>query len=189
MWVKDTISGFFWNNTVQAWTFWAWLEWVNMLTQNYLGMWNPAFWEAFWAVKESVDGVLNYTWANSLMAANPALTAWLSSVWAWLLSNTVLKDIWLNDDWAWVKSLKNLSRYALNAGAMVWTYSAWTAAAPYLIAGAWAYFAWKYGWKFSRELWKRWLWTAWGLTGWLVKWAAKSAWKWIKWEQKLNPQF
>ena len=179
MWVKDIA----WNSWIQGLSFLPAIEWVNSLITN------ENLWTIFWETKELVDGVLNATWANSLMMANAWISTALLTWGAWLLSNKVLKDLGL----VWDKTLwvKNLTRYALNWAAMLWTYSAWTAAAPYLLAWAWAYFIWKHGWKLWKEVWKRWIWTAWGLTWWLVKWAAK--WLWnstkagIKWDQKINP--
>ena len=186
MWLKDIIS----NPWVQWLSFLPALEWVNTLAAN-VAWYKAQFWTIAATTKETVDYALNATWTTDLLNANTALSSWLLTAWAWLLSNKVLKDLWLYEDWKTVWSKKNLARYVLNAWSMLATYSAWTAAAPYLAAWAWAYFVWKYGWKFSKEIWKRWLWTAWWLTGWLVKWAAKWLWNstksWIKWEQKLNP--
>lgn len=179
MWIKDIA----WNSWVQGLSFLPAIEWINSIVTN------ENFWTVFWETKQLVEGVLNTTWANTLMATNPLVSSALLAWGAWLLSNKVLKDLGL----VWEKTLwlKNLTRYALNWAAILWTYSAWTVAAPYLAAWAWAYFIWKHGWKLGKEIWKRWLWTAWGLTWWLVKWAAKWLWNstkaWVKWNQKVNP--
>ncbi len=166
MWLKESASKVFENKAVQSLTFWAWAEWINMLVKNALWIWHPAFWDVFWTVKWLVDFVLSNKFVSPLITSHSALTTWLSSVWAWLLSNKFFKDLGLYESW-WIKSPKNLLRYILNAWAMIWAYSAWTAAAPYLMAGAWAYFAWKYGWepsvKVAKFIWE-WLkrvWKAW----------------------------
>lgn len=185
MWIKD----FLWNNAVQWLSFVPAVEWINTVWWALTWLNSAEFWDIFWSVKWAIDGVLDMTWAESLMLANPAVTSVIAAWWAWLLSNKILKDLGLV--WEKTLGLKNLTRYALNWAAILWTYSAWTVAAPYLLAWAWAYFIGKHGWKFSKELTKRWLWTAWGLTWWLVKWAATWVWNstkaWIKWEQKINP--
>jgi hypothetical protein len=148
------------------------VAWVDTMT-------NSPVWESAWQVAWLVNNVLELIPASISSLAIPALWA----VSAWLLSNQIIKDLWIEKKWL---------KYSINWAAMLWwlawSVAWWTVAAPYLLAWSAAYWAWKHGWKYWKEAWKRVVWTAWGLTWWAVKWAWKSAWKWMKWEQKINPQ-
>lgn len=187
MWIKDIL----WNKGVQWASFVPAIDAINTIWWNLTWLNSGAeFWNVFWNVKWAVDSILDMTWANTLMASNPLLSQTLLAWGAWLLSNKVLKDLWL----VWEKTLwvKNLTRYALNWAAMLWTYSAWTVAAPYLAAWAWAYFIWKHGWKFWKEIPK----AIYSGIGWTLKNIITSPIAWYKsiknsawsWNFKINPQ-
>jgi len=175
MWILDFAK---WLMVVPATTVWVDLR----LSQP--------IWDTIWKVVWMTDFILD--WITGLLPqeiaelTSSALIPWASAA---LLSNEILKDVGLV--WEKTFSTKNLLRYTANWAAMLWAYSMRTAATPYLVAWAWAYFIGKYGWRFGKELVKRWVWTAWWLTWWVIKravvWGYKSAKAWTKWEQRWNP--
>ena len=153
MWIKDIL----WNKWVQWATFVPAIDVLNTIWWNLTWLNSGAeFWNVVWNIKATVDSIIWNEAYNSFVNGSE-LTSWIITwAWvlgAWLLSNKVLKDLWL----VWDKTLwvKNITRYALNWAAMLWAYSAGTVAAPYLAVWAWAYFIWKHGWKFSKELTKQ----------------------------------
>ncbi len=158
------------------WKFAQWV-WVLPAASVWVDLWiSQAVWTTAWAVSWAVEHVLNWIPEPVSTYALPAL--WWA--WAWLLSNQIMNDLWVQKKWL---------KYWVNWLAVVWWLAWWSALAPYLFTWAAWYWAWKLWWKYGKEALKRWVWAAWWLTWWAVVWWAKSAWKWLKWQQKINPQF
>lgn len=145
-------------------------------------VWN-AMWDVIWATNEVLQV------GNSLLNPLFATVAWWAS--AWLLTNSVLKDLWVEKNWVRY-GLSWVAATAATLAGVAW----WTALAPYLAAGWLSYAIWKHGWKYWKEALNRVAWTAWWLTWWVIAWWARSAWRWLKGEQfswewiwRLNPKF
>ncbi len=154
--------------------------WIDLIAWAHI-------WHTIWNVIWATEAVLQ--WGNSLLNPLFQSATWLSQIWfstilwwvsAWLLTNTILNDLWIEKKWV---------KYSLNTAATLAGFAWWSVLAPYLVAGWLSYAIWKHGWKYWKIAVKSLVWCAWWLTAWAVAWWARSAWKWMKWEQWINPRF
>ena len=189
------LSWFLDNTWVKATAWVAAIEWLNTLTSNYHSLYNAQIWDVIGSVSGAVDWIMDMTSVSWILASNPLLETVASGatwLWAWMLSNNILKDFGL-DSWEWnTWWTKNLIRYWINWVSTLWAFWAWSAALPYILWGSAVYWAWKHWWRYSKSVAKRVGWTAWWATWWVAKWAVVWWWNsikaWVKWEQKLNPK-
>lgn len=166
-----------WSN-IAKWTLTVpWIvAWIDFLT-------NQPLVDNIMKTKDFVGEVL-HAWNTTI---NPLFStvAWVAS--AWLLTNSILKDIWLKD--------KKVLRWILSSVAWWLAFSAWSVATPYLVAWWLSYAIWKHWWKYWVEALNRLGWAAYWLIWWAVKWAKNWVLNWIKWKQfewewlwRLNPK-